>query len=390
MTTLALPATTPRLLTPAFVRLLVVDLGAMTGFYLLLAVVPMHAAAHGAGGLGAGLTTAVLMFASVAGELATPRVAARVGYRRLLVAGLVLLGAPAFALSWIVGLGGLLLVGVVRGLGFAVVVTATGALAAGTLPAERRGEGLGLMGVVSMLPAVTALPAGVWLADRLGASAVFGLGAVVVLAVVPVCLGLPRDSEQHEEESGLGSLVRRPRTFAPAVVFAVAAVAGGAVVTFLPSAVGGTAGLAAPALFLQALTATMARYLGGRHSDRRGPHGLLVPGVALAAVGMGFAALTSSPVAVLVAMAVFGVGFGLVQTASLNLMLAAATPAQYGAVSAAWNVAYDLGWGMGSAAVGLVVASAGFPVAFAVTAAAVAAMLPLARSISAAGGTRRR
>jgi predicted MFS family arabinose efflux permease len=71
-------------------------------------------------------------------------------------------------------------------------------------------------------------------------------------------------------------------------------------------------------------------------------------------------------------------------------MLAAATPTQYGAVSAAWNVAYDLGWGMGSAAVGLVVASAGFPVAFAVTAAAVAAMLPLARSISAAGGTRRR
>jgi predicted MFS family arabinose efflux permease len=205
-----------------------------------------------------------------------------------------------------------------------------------------------------------------------------------------VCLGLPRDSEQHEEESGLGSLVRRPGTFAPAVVFAVAAVAGGAVVTFLPSAVAGTAGLAAPALFVQALTATLARYLGGRHCDRRGPCGLLVPGVALAAVGMGVATLTGSPAAVLVGMAVFGVGFGLVQTASLNLMLAAATPTQYGAVSAAWNVAYDLGWGMGSAAVGLVVASAGFPVAFAVTAAAVAAMLPLARSISAAGGTRGR
>lgn len=378
---LALQETTPRLLTPAYVRLLAVDLGAMTGFYLLLAVVPMHAADHGAGGLGAGLTTAVLMFASVAGELATPRIAARVGYRRLLGVGLVLLGAPAFALVWVTGLGPMLLVGVVRGLGFAIVVTATGALAAGTLPVERRGEGLGLMGVVSMLPAVTALPAGVWLADRLGTSAVFGLGAVVVLAVVPVSLGLPRDAEEHEEESGLGSLARRPGTLAPAVVFAVAAVAGGAVVSFLPGAVGGHAGLAAIALFVQALTATLARYLGGRHSDRRGPQGLLVPGVALAAVGMGLAAFTHSPVLVLVGMAVFGTGFGLVQTASLNLMLAAATPAQYGAVSAAWNVAYDLGWGMGSAAVGLVVASAGFPVAFAVTAAAVSVMLPLARKV---------
>jgi predicted MFS family arabinose efflux permease len=391
MTTVAIPATTPapRLLTPAYVRLLTVDFGAMTGFYLLLAVVPMHAADHGAGGLGAGLTTAVLMFASVAGELATPRVAARFGYRRLLVVGLVLLGAPALALSRITGLEGMLAVGVVRGLGFAIVVTATGALAASTLPAERRGEGLGLMGVVSMLPAVTALPAGVWLADRVGTSVAFVLGAVVVLAVVPVCLGLPRDAVDHGEDSGLGSLARRPGTVAPAVVFAVAAVAGGAVVSFLPSAVTGHAGLAAVALFVQALTATLARYLGGRHSDRRGPQGLLVPGVALAAAGMGFAALTGNPVAVLAGMAVFGTGFGLVQTASLNLMLAAATPAQYGAVSAAWNVAYDLGWGMGSAAVGLVVASAGFPVAFAVTAAAVAAMLPLARNIIVPAGSGR-
>ena len=267
MTTVAIPDTTATgLLTPAFVRLLAVDLGAMTGFYLLLAVVPMHASAHGADGLGAGLTTAVLMFASVAGELVTPRIAARFGYRRLLVVGLVLLGAPAFALAWVTDLGTMLLVGVVRGLGFAIVVTATGALAASTLPVERRGEGLGLLGVVSMVPAVTALPAGVWLAEGLGSSAAFALGAVVVLAVVPVTLGLPRDAvgdgSDHAHGS-IGSLVRRPGAVAPAVVFTVAAVAGGAVVTFLPEAVTGHAGLAAPALFVQALTATRSPLLRG-------------------------------------------------------------------------------------------------------------------------------
>ena len=384
MTTATLPRTTPtRLLTPAFVRLLAVDLGAMTGFYLLLAVVPMHAADHGAGGLGAGLTTAVLMFASVAGELATPRVASRFGYRRLLVAGLVLLGGPALALLWVTDLGSMLLVGVVRGLGFAIVVTATGALAASTLPVERRGEGLGLLGVVSMVPAVTALPAGVWLAEALGTSAAFVLGAAAVLAVVPVCLGLPRDAadDRSHEHAGIGALVSRPGALAPAVVFAVAAVAGGAVVTFLPDAVSAHAGLAAPALFAQALTATAARYLGGRWSDRRGPHALLLPGVALSAAGMGLAALTGSAAAVLLGMAVFGTGFGLVQTASLNLMLAAATPSQYGAVSAVWNVAYDLGWGIGAAAVGLLVTVVGLPVAFAVTAALVAFVLPAASGV---------
>ena len=68
-------------------------------------------------------------------------------------------------------------------------------------------------------------------------------------------------------------------------------------------------------------------------------------------------------------------------TASLNLMPGAASPRQYGAVSAAWNVAYDLGWGVGSAVVGLMVTTAGFPVAFAATAALVGCVLPAASGV---------
>lgn len=110
----------------------------------------------------------------------------------------------------------------------------------------------------------------------------------------------------------------------------------------------------------------------------------MVPGVLLVAGGTGASALTGSPVAVLGGIAVFGAGFGLVQTASLNLMLDAATPAQYGAVSAAWNLAYDVGWGTGAAAVGVLVTSVGLQFAFAATAVATLAMLPTASRISVA------
>jgi hypothetical protein len=78
----------------------------------------------------------------------------------------------------------------------------------------------------------------------------------------------------------------------------------------------------------------------------------------------------------------------------LNLMLNAATPVQYGAVSAGWNIAYDLGWGLGAAAVGALVTSVGLPLAFAATAAAALTMLPTAHRTSAAhpaaGRTSRR
>jgi predicted MFS family arabinose efflux permease len=76
-------------------------------------------------------------------------------------------------------------------------------------------------------------------------------------------------------------------------------------------------------------------------------------------------------------MVVFGAGFGLAQAATLNAMLERVRPAQYGAVSAAWNAAFDLGWGAGAMGIGVVVMYAGYPVAFATTAALILAALTL-------------
>ena len=84
----------PRLVTPALLLRFATMLGASVSFYLLLSVVPLYARTA-AGGGAAGLATAALMAATVAGELVTPRLAARFGYRLTLAAGLILLGAPS-------------------------------------------------------------------------------------------------------------------------------------------------------------------------------------------------------------------------------------------------------------------------------------------------------
>jgi predicted MFS family arabinose efflux permease len=373
------PAPQPRLLTGQVVRLFAADFAAMVSFYLLLSVVPLYAADRGIGTAGAGISTGVLMFTAVVAELATPALAARLGYRRLLICGLVLLGAPALVLPVVATLPALMLVSVGRGIGFAIVVVTVGAIAATAIPAQRRGEGLGVLGVVAMLPAVVALPLGVWLAGTLGYAAVFAIGGgVALLAVLPV-LSLPEGRSEDQPHSGLSTCLRRPELRRPLVMFATAAVAGGVVVAFLPSAV--TAGVAVPALFVQNIAATAARWLAGRRIDRHGSNGngMLVPALLICAVGMGSAAFTSTPLAVLAGMAAFGAGFGLAQAATLNTMLARVPASQYGAVSAAWNAAYDFGWGAGAIGIGMVAATAGYPAAFAVAAALVLAALPLHR-----------
>jgi predicted MFS family arabinose efflux permease len=365
----------PRLFTAPVLRLYALDFAAMSSFYLLLSVVSMLAAARGIGELGAGLSTGVLMFAAVAAEIATPWLATRLGYRRLLVVGLVLLGAPALALPAVTGLGALVAVSVVRGFGFAIVVTAVGAMATWAIPEQRRGEGLGLMGVVAMLPAVVMLPLGVWLADRAGFAVVFAVAAIAALAAVPLVPAVEGAADDdHTPDRCAG--IREPGLLRPVVVFAVTAIAGGVVVAFLPTAVGPQA--AVPALFAQSAAATLVRWLAGRHCDRRPAAGLLLPAVLLTAAGMAMAALAASTVAVVAGMVVFGAGFGLAQAASINAMLQRARRSQYGAVNAAWNAAYDLGWGAGAIGIGVLVTTAGHATAFAVTAALTLLAIPTA------------
>ena len=54
----------PPLLNRPLLLYFVVAFGSMTCFYLLLSVVPLYATAVGAGRVGAGMTTAVLMLAT--------------------------------------------------------------------------------------------------------------------------------------------------------------------------------------------------------------------------------------------------------------------------------------------------------------------------------------
>jgi predicted MFS family arabinose efflux permease len=367
----------PRLLSGAVLRLLAVEFAAMSSFYLLVAVVPLYSTDRGFGTTGAGLSLGALMAASVAAELGTPALAARVGYRRLLVAGLVLLGAPALALPAVTGLGALLVMSVARGFGFAIVVVAIGTVAATTIPEQRRGEGLGVLGLMATVPSILTLPLGVWLVGRLGFPAVFALGAGCALLAAAVAAALPEAASDDGHPDGLLGTLRRAALLRPTVAFTAAAVASGVVVAFLPSAVG--ASVAVPALFVQSATASVARWLAGRLSDRRGAAGLLMPSLVAAAAGMAVAAITGSGAAVVGGMAVFGVGFGAAQAASLNTMLQRAPRAQYGAVSALWNAGYDVGWGAGAVGIGIVVTQAGYSAGFVVSACLVLAALPLAR-----------
>jgi len=452
MTTLTAPA--PRLVTRPFALACGAALANLTAFYLPLSVVPARAVAAGAPDGAAGLVTAALMLGGVLAECVAPRLMARFGYRAVLATGLLLLGGAALLLVPAVDVVLAVLVCGLRGLGFGFAVVVTGALVTRHVPAARRGEGLALAGVAACVPAVAALPAGVWLADTCGADVVFIVAALVALlgALAPLALGRGAGSAASAPESvaaaaigvpqsasaaavaapesvaaaaigvpqsasaaavaapesaadpvvgaaepyaataagaaepeaapaagGLMALARIPVQRRSAVLFAATTVAAGIVVAYLPLAAAGPA--IALGLFVQALAATAARYGAGRWGDRHGHARLVGPGLAACGLGMVLLLGVDQPAVLLAAMAVFGTGFGVAQSATYAVMVERAPAGGDGAVSALWNLAYDLGYGVGPLAFAAVVGASGYPAAFALTGLVVLAGLRAARRV---------
>jgi predicted MFS family arabinose efflux permease len=374
-----------RMVSGRLVLVFAASFAVLTSFYLVLSVTPLAAAAAGAGAAGAGLVTGVLLLGTVAAELAAPALMRRYRYRTLISAGAALMGLPALALLAGGPLVVIAAVSVVRGFGFGLG-TVMDALTAELLPPERRGEGLGLYGVVDSVPGVVALPLGVWLAGHYGFAAVALATAATGLAPLAAYWWLP-DSTDPRRASGCGAAgqqtglvvgLRRPGQLRLALLFAVTTVTAGVVVSFLPLAAGASGNVAAIGLLAQALGATVSRWWAGRDGDRHGHARLLAPGLTVAALGMIAMIWLAAPV-VIAGMCLFGIGFGIIQNATLVLIINGMPPSGIGTASALWNLAYDAGYAVGPVVFGLFVGHTGYPAAFAATGVLMLAVLPAAR-----------
>ena len=396
-----IPASRPRLVSGRFAAALLSSFGALTSFYLLLSVTPMYAMSAGAGSAGAGLVTGSLMLTTVLAEFASPRLLGRFGYRAVFAAGALLLGGPAPALLLPHSMATIIAVSIARGIGFGLATVVLGALVAASVPAERRGEGIGLAGVVACVPAIVALPSGVWLAQNTGYAVVIAITAISALAPLAATpwLADPGDTGPAGQQAGSGhaetggghaetetapagllSSLRSGGMLRPGLVFAATTVAAGVVASFLPLAAGVSAGVATLGLFAQAVTATASRWWAGRRGDRHGHAGLLIPGLLIAAAGMASLIWVSAPVAVIAGMCLFGIGFGIAQNVTFALMIDRAPGSGYGTASALWNLAYDAGYGTGPIVFGVFVAHTGYPAAFALTGLLIlAALVPAVR-----------
>ena len=330
----------------------VASFAGLATFNLMLGVTPIFTVANGHGDFGGAMSTAVMMLSTVLFDLVITRVMTSIGGQRTLALGVALLGVPALVFLVNGSLAVILVVSVLRGAGLALVVVAGAAMVAALATDGKRGEGLGVYGVVIGAAAIIALPFGVALVEMLGFTPLFlfaGISGLLGLLVAIVPLPIAPVDEVH----GMLRALRLPGILRLSIMFAAATLASGLLVTYLPIAAGNgfTSGTAALALLAIQVTSTVSRLVAGRIADRRDAHGLLLPGLGITVAGLLVVLL--APSVVVVGAALFGVGFGVLQNTSLHLMFETAGPSGYGAASAIWNVAYDAGLTLGALTFGV-------------------------------------
>ncbi len=402
-------------------RLLWCTVTGFTGFAALLSVLPLWAVRGGASTGVAGSVTTVTLAATVATQFAVPAVVARRGTGPALAAGLLLLGAPAplYALSG--DLGWLLALSAVRGVGFGLLTVVGSLLVALLAPPGAHGRTAGVYGLAIALPNLVAVPGGVLVAQNvsfplvLAASALPVLGARAAwrfgsLGAAPPAAhptgspappaptrGAAPGEATDEVPGGRTATVRAARGAAgPAGVLLVVTLAGGGVLTFVPIALP-EGGLLSPGVLLAlGVTAALGRWLVGSVGDRMGAGLLLLPFLAVTAVGVlviaaGLAVLgpagpapgSGSATLLLAGALLVGAGYGAVQNLTLVVAFERAGPGGSATASAVWNAAFDTGTGTGAVAVGaLAAAGAGLPGAFTACGLLVLGAAPLALRLS--------
>lgn len=327
----------------------------------------------------AGLFLGLLTYASAVSAPVTGALADRIGKRRmLLVTSLAIAGfSLAYAASrnyWLP-----LVLVVFHGLFWSGLLSASAAYMTEVIPESRRAEGIGYWGMATMLATAVSPGVGLWMYHHGWAWLCLGT-ALVNLAMAAIAWRLPPDTTvaaRMSRDRLIGPGLVEWRVVAVTIALFLCSFGYGGITSFV-AVRSDELGIAPRSVFFTAfaLTVLVTRLFSGRVADRVGHRRFLLPCLALVTVGLALTALARTRTALVIAAAVFGLGFGNQYPAFVSHVMKFVDPARRGAAFGGILAAFDTGVGTGSIGVGALAGRIGFGAAFGVAAGLSAFSIP--------------
>jgi predicted MFS family arabinose efflux permease len=322
-----------------------------SSYYLLLPVVPLVASTYG-DTVVAGASTAAFMGATVLTQLAAPQLTLRLGSATLLAAGGLTMAVPTLLYGVTHNVVLFFVLTTVRGAAFGILTSVGSAVVMRCTTEQGRGRQLGVYGLIASLPSIVLPGVGVHLHGDEHDNVTLMVCGLLALAVVPLTTVLrhfPR-SPGANVGRGIVAAVRIRRLRTPPLIFLPFTVAYGAVFTFIPLWHPGASWLP---LMMFGATFTLGRLLIGSLITMVGIGNMFLLTLVTGVLASGGLAFFGEPLLV-VSCALAGAAVGSAATTSLFALTAAAAPEEQAASAAVWNIAFDLGIGVGAGGLAVV------------------------------------
>lgn len=357
------------------------------GFGIVAPALPVFAREFGVGKTASGAVISAFAVARLGSALGAGRLVDRFGERRVLATGIVIVAVSSLLAGLAANYPQLVVLRGAGGVGSAMFSVSATSLLLRVVGPTQRGRAVGmwqggfLIGAICG-PALGGVVTGVSIRAPffLYAGTLAVAGTIALVALRHTALGA-RAEAADRGRTALGTALRHPAYRAAlatnlAEAWSVLAVRSAIVPLFVTEALGlGAEWIGVGFVIVAGVNAALL-LPAGNLADTRGRRPLLVAGLGSCAAGLALLALAPNLPGYLGAMALIGVGSGLLDVAP-GAILGDVVGGRGGTAVAAYQMAADVGNVAGPVVAGLLVDSYGYPVAFTASAAVVAAALLL-------------
>jgi len=383
-----------RLFTARFFIMCAYSFTVFVSVFQLLPTAPYHILDLGGSIAVAGLFHGVLTYSSALSAPLTGAVGDRLGQRRVLMTVSLMLAVFSSSYAFITSIWLLLTVVFFHGLFWSALLSASGAYMTGTIPETRRAEGISYWGLTSALAVAVAPALGFWVYHH-GWAALCLVLVILNLLMAIIAWRLPDDRESsfigargappplarpaalEDSLSSGGPSIVQWRVLALSITMALIAFGYGGLTSF-SAMFADDAHISPRSLFLTtaAIAIVIGRLTVGRRLDEVGYRRVLVPCLAVPAIGLLILSLSHGRMTFALSAVVFGSGFGLMYPAYTSYIMRHVSFSHRGAAFGAMLAAFDTGIGTGSSVVGWLIHRTGFRGAYGIAAGVAALALP--------------
>jgi MFS family permease len=245
----------------------------------------------------------------------------------------------------------------IQGLGWGFATTASGTIATDLIPPKRRGEGLGYFGLSGNLALALGPSLGLTLANYLSFTQLFIICGI--LGIISLLLASQVRYKQVNQTPKVQQLKNKrfdifeKSAIEPSLLLFFLTATLGGISTFLPlytlqKDIGGIEWY----FLIYAVFLFISRTFSGRIYDRKGHKAIFLPGTILVLIAMLLLAWLPNSITLLIAAAIYGLGFGSVQPALQAWAVEKAPNNRKGMANATFFSFFDLGVGAGALAFG--------------------------------------